>query len=270
MQQTSPRSDSLGARLISAIAGIPLLLLFILASPVATLALAAGVVVLALLEFYRLVGLRGGWRLRLPSLLVGLGFIAAGWYGQALPLGALALLSPLVLLAGHRVRASWPRAGLLAMGGPLYLGTTLAHGVLLRRLDQGAAVLLLAVLSTFAVDTAAYFAGRAFGRHKLAPRISPGKTWEGAVGGLAAGVVTPVALAALFGLPLALWQAALIGGVLGIVGQGGDLLESALKRAHQVKDTGNVIPGHGGIMDRLDSIVYNLVVVYHLYMWGTM
>jgi phosphatidate cytidylyltransferase len=155
----------------------------------------------------------------------------------------------------------------MMIAGPLYLGATLAHAVLLRRLEEGAEMLLLALLSTFAVDTAAYFVGRTLGRRKLAPTISPGKTWEGAVGGLLAGMATPIALAYLLGLPLAPWRAAAMGATLGIVGQAGDLVESALKRAHQAKDAGGLIPGHGGLLDRLDSIVYNLVVVYHAYRW---
>ncbi|MBI4312492.1 MAG: phosphatidate cytidylyltransferase [Chloroflexi bacterium] len=268
MKSSPSRKDSLRLRLISAAVGIPALLALVITGPASTLFLAAVAVLLGLMEFFRLAGLKS-WLLRLGGFVLALAFVAAGWRGYAGLLGATAALSPFALLLAHRWTPPSARPALLALAGPLYLGATLAHGILLRRLDQGSKLLLLAILSTFAIDTAAYFVGRAIGRHKLAPKISPGKTWEGAIGGFAAGIAAAVALAFAFDLHVPLWKAAGIGASLGIVGQAGDLLESALKRAHQAKDAGGLIPGHGGILDRLDSIVYNLVVVYHFYVWGT-
>ena len=101
----------------------------------------------------------------------------------------------------------------------------------------------------------------------MAPRISPGKTWEGTAAGLAAAAAACAALAASLGLPLALPFAASLGVVLGFVAILGDLAESALKRYCGVKDSGALVPGHGGVLDRLDSIVFNLPLVYHLIAW---
>ena len=144
----------------------------------------------------------------------------------------------------------------------------MAYAILLRELDSGASWVMLAILSTFSVDTSAYFTGRAIGRHSMAPRISPGKTWEGAAAGMVGGVVAAFSLMKLFSLPLEPKEAAMLGMGIGVVSQGGDLLESALKRAAKAKEAGTLIPGHGGLLDRLDSIVFTLVLVYHGATWG--
>ena len=129
---------------------------------------------------------------------------------------------------------------------------------------MGRAWLLLALLTVFATDTGAYFTGRAIGRHPMAPRISPNKTWEGAAGGLGAAVIAVVALGLAFDVDTPRWQQVIIGVAVGVASQLGDLLESRLKRVSNVKDAGSIIPGHGGVLDRLDSIVVSIPVVYYL------
>ncbi|MCA9877520.1 MAG: phosphatidate cytidylyltransferase [Thermomicrobiales bacterium] len=119
----------------------------------------------------------------------------------------------------------------------------------------GMAWVLAVVLSTWAGDSAAYLAGRALGRHKLAPLVSPGKTIEGSLGGLLAATVVSAAVFSLSGV-LPLWAGALIGLVIGISGQAGDLSESFLKRQAGVKDSGDLIPGHGGMLDRIDALLF--------------
>ena len=119
------------------------------------------------------------------------------------------------------------------------------------------------LLVTFATDTSAFFVGRAIGKRPLAPAISPSKTREGAVGGIVGALVASVAAVYVFDLNVALWKTIAIGVSIGIVGQLGDLVESRLKRIAGVKDSGSLVPGHGGVLDRLDSIVFNLVVVYY-------
>jgi phosphatidate cytidylyltransferase len=166
---------------------------------------------------------------------------------------------------GERTAARWA----WSLAGVLYMGWLLSHWILLRNSTSwdGRDWVLLAVFSTFAVDTMAYFVGRAFGRHKLAPSISPGKTWEGAVGGFLAGVGAVVLLAHVLGLDMDVGRLAVIGALVGLVAQVGDLAESRLKRARGVKESGNMIPGHGGVLDRLDSIVLTGVVVYYCLEW---
>lgn len=151
--------------------------------------------------------------------------------------------------------------------GILYIGWLLGYAVALRHVDGGRNWLFFALFCTFGSDTAAFFTGRAIGRHKLAPSISPGKTWEGTTGGLlgAVGVGllflldTPVSLAA----QLTVWQAGALALLVSVFGQMGDLVESLFKRNVGAKDSGRLMPGHGGILDRMDSVVFAIVIVYY-------
>ena len=124
--------------------------------------------------------------------------------------------------------------------------------------------LLLGILAVYAADTGAYAVGRLIGRHPMAPGISPGKSWEGAAGGMAGAVIAAVVLGLLFPVRLQIWQLAGIGVILGIVSPLGDLLESKIKRRAGAKDSGGLFPGHGGMLDRLDSLLPSLIVVYLL------
>jgi phosphatidate cytidylyltransferase len=159
--------------------------------------------------------------------------------------------------------------------GPIYVGFLLAHALMLREItgpgaevegtaDLGRSWLLFAVLVTFALDTGAYLVGRTVGRRPMAPSISPNKTWEGSAGGFASAVAAALALGLVLDLEVPGWQLAVIGGVVGVVGQWGDLIESKLKRIADLKDAGSIIPGHGGLLDRLDSILLTLPAVYYL------
>ena len=260
--------DSLARRLASAAIGIPLLLLFVWVGSFWFTALVAVVALLGLLEFYRLTSIQSLWLQRGPGLILALLLVINGHQETvwAAPLVAAGLL---MLLLSHMWTPLFTRPWLLTLAGPLYLGATLAYAVLLRGLDHGAQWVILALLATFSVDTSAYFAGRALGRHRMAPRLSPGKTWEGAAAGLVGGVGATLLLTVLFNLSLDLWEALVLGIGIGVVAQAGDLLESALKRAAKAKEAGWLIPGHGGLLDRLDSVVFTLVLVYHGATWGT-
>ncbi len=149
------------------------------------------------------------------------------------------------------------------MAGILYVGWLLSYLVALRGLDAGRDWVFLALFITFASDTTAFFVGRAWGRHRLAPSISPGKTWEGAVAGVLGAIIVSLALVMLFRLPLSHWQAGLLGLLVSIFGQLGDLAESLFKRNMGVKESGKLLPGHGGVLDRIDSIVFAGVVAYY-------
>lgn len=120
--------------------------------------------------------------------------------------------------------------------------------------------LLVTIFPTWAADVAAYLVGSAIGRHKLAPRISPGKTWEGTAAGFVAAALTVVALSVFFRLPPGF--VVLLALTVGPVGLAGDLLESAMKRSASVKDSGTIFPGHGGVLDRLDSLVAVSIFVF--------
>jgi len=112
-------------------------------------------------------------------------------------------------------------------------------------------------------DVAAYYGGRLFGRHKLAPTVSPGKTWEGAAAGMLASLLLAVAAHYWFFLNLPLKFALPLAAVMNVVGVLGDLTESALKRSTGAKDTARILPGHGGVLDRIDSLLFNAPVIYY-------
>ena len=137
----------------------------------------------------------------------------------------------------------------------------------LSRLDPAAWLLVFVLAVTWAADTFAYLAGRSVGKHRMAPVLSPGKTWEGAAGGLLGAVVIAGLLGWLFRFPLS-WSLA-AGTLTGVIAPLGDLVESALKREIGVKDLGNLLPGHGGTLDRFDSLLFTAPVIYFLVLlWG--
>jgi phosphatidate cytidylyltransferase len=125
----------------------------------------------------------------------------------------------------------------------------------------GAGWLALVVAACWAADTAAYAVGKTLGRHKLCPSISPGKTVEGAVGGLIGAMLLTFLLGQWLGLPTG--HALALGALLGVAGQLGDLAESKLKRWAGVKDSGSILPGHGGVLDRFDSLLVNAPLAYY-------
>src|SRR5262245_39701713 len=249
--------------------------------------------VLALPAVLGLVWL-GGWWLLVLAAVVALAalhefavmtrplrpLVIAGYAGALLTLigtklgglewGTAGFLSTIVLafvLKGiAETRQSTTVAVATTVLGTAWVGFGLAHLVLLRGIPEHARLVSFAVLlSVFAGDTMAYFVGRLVGRHRLAPGISPGKTWEGFFAGAAASIF--VAWVALYSdrkhfLPT--WQAIVLGVVIAVVGPLGDLFESALKRDMRVKDTGRLLGGHGGVLDRIDSLLFAGVASFYL------
>jgi phosphatidate cytidylyltransferase len=278
-------------RVLSSLVGLPLLVFCVFWHGGLPFALGiAGVSLMALSEFYsacRKEGLRP---------LSGLGAIAALFFlfsgyeeGRSEPgrwPGLILTAFLLVGLAGELARKE--RAPLKDLGatllGALYGGWLFRYLILLRTqgatllaplgghlavplpgpfADLGAWAVLLVVFSTWACDTGAFFSGRAFGRHKLAPAISPGKTWEGAAGGLVAALVMAFALGTLL-LRLEPRLTGALGLLVAVLAPVGDLGESALKRELGLKDFGGVLPGHGGVLDRFDSLLFTAPVVYYV------
>ncbi len=141
-----------------------------------------------------------------------------------------------------------------------YIGGGFFYLPVLRAADGGWERLLLAILATWAVDVTAFFVGTALGRHRLAPALSPGKTVEGALGGLAGGLIVAAVGARMVGMSILSGLG--MGLVVGVAAQLGDLAESAIKRTVGAKDSGSFLPGHGGLLDRFDSMLFVLPVVY--------
>ncbi len=248
-----------------------------------TVALVAICIIVAVVELFAMLR-HGGYSPRLgPGLAAALLLCAAAalrpftpfdLIGLALSLGvALTLVYELL----PRDRATSLLSWALTFTGATYIGWLLSGFILLSQLDTplrpallsalaippGTAWLMLVLAITWIGDSAAYFVGRAFGRTKLAPVLSPKKSWEGFAGGLVASILTALVAVPLLGLPIGYLPAALIGLVAGIAGTVGDLGESLLKRQVGVKDSGALIPGHGGILDRMDSLLFTAPVVYY-------
>ncbi len=191
----------------------------------------------------------GAWSASLGGLAVGMGagfiLVALSFLGRGGVSGSLAGM-------GAGILSLWLPAG------------ALAHALLLAALPQGRLLLLFLLAATVACDTAAFYFGTAFGRHRLAPAVSPKKSVEGLVAGIVAGAGVGAGFAALGWAPLPVPVAAAAGAVLALLGQLGDLTESLLKRDAGVKDSGNLIPGHGGILDRVDALLLTLPAWYYL------
>jgi len=183
------------------------------------------------------------------------------FWGAGLALGLISGLG-LALRHGADLGGAVQRLG-LALLGVLYLGFFTPHVVLLRAGGYGWQWVVFTVFGAMGSDSGGYFAGRAVGRHKLAPAISPSKTFEGAVGAVAGAMLVAWLSRMLFFPALGAREAPALGGVISLLAQLGDLAESALKRAFGAKDSGWIIPGHGGILDRLDSILFPVVFIYY-------
>jgi phosphatidate cytidylyltransferase len=265
----NPKNRNLVARIATAVVLLPLVVWLLLVGgwPFACLlGAASGLCAIELNRF----PVRDGERQPL-----GAGLVASAVAAFLIPLsmggllfGPATILSALVLVAfidSLLFERQLPRAPLrvgLAVLGAAYPGLALASLVQLRSTDQGLGWIALCLAGTWANDTGAYFAGRTLGRRKLYPRISPSKTWEGFIGGLVASVAGALIVKA-FLLPAVSWLAAAgIGAGCGILGPLGDLSESMLKRAFDKKDSSHILPGHGGLLDRIDALLFNAPFVW--------
>lgn len=182
------------------------------------------------------------WRMPEPPMLL-LGFV--GLFVPAL----LVVLRPMPIeRAAFRLFVMW--------GSLIYIVVPLASALWLI-FDDGRWILYIGA-AVWGGDTSAYFAGRAFGRHKLHPKVSPNKTWEGAIGGLVGSALGGLALVKATGLPLPTSYAIVFALIGGAIAQVGDLVESLIKRACGVKDSGTLLPGHGGLLDRIDAFIIAL------------
>lgn len=222
---------------------------------------------LCCVEFYRMVRIDG----KVPNEFIGL--VAALLF----PLSALVdgiwltVLNFILALALGLWYIQMPRVRLsdvaVTFFGPIYTGYMLSAVVLLRASMPGFEGTIFSIgvcASLWISDSFAYMVGSKFGKHKMAPKISPKKSWEGFFGGLAGSVLTWLVIYVLCPGKIELWFAALCGVIVSIMGVCGDLIESRIKRGVGVKDSGNLIPGHGGMLDRSDSLIFGVITAYLL------
>jgi len=253
-------------RVLSTLVLLPVILAIVLAGPLWLFA--ATIVLIGAAGQWEFTGMfeRAGIRpLRALGLLGGLAVTAS----FAMPVServvfTAVLLSLLatVLFRPSGARVAWEPLAITVFG-ICYVNWLLGYGFWLRDLPSGKEWVLLLVWVTWLGETAAYVVGASVGRHPLAPVISPKKTIEGAVAQLVVSIAAAVAGQAWFFPALPREHAAVVGILLGVVGQLGDLVESALKRSVGTKDTGRLIPGHGGFLDRIDSLLFNTPVLFY-------
>lgn len=254
-------------RLLAAVVGLSFLIPALIWGGVVAVEIIAGVVLLLVVYEYASMAFPTDRNPQMGFLgvVVALSYGTA-LYGQANHWAIVLLLCMVASMVwvtarpGPELSGAADRFGRLAAGlGWLSLLTFLP---LLRRLDSGLAWVFLVLAISWCGDTGGYFAGRTFGKHKLYERISPKKTWEGVVGGMALAVVGVFGVRAL-GLPeLTPLDCVLLGTIVSFAGVVGDLSESMLKRSFDVKDAGNLLPGHGGFLDRIDSVLFVAPLVY--------
>lgn len=260
----------LAKRLVVAIIAIPLIVGLVLwASPLHFFLVLGVLVLLAQYEFYRLfpsipfdsgiwMGLSSGIGFFYVIYLKSVGSVPPETLDSVLLLLFLTALGGTLFSGGIERMGHLPVVWLGIMYVPFLMGTLL----LIRGIPGGAGWIIYLLALTWIVDAGGYFVGKGLGRNKMAPTISPGKTWEGAVGGAVLGIIFSVAVTRY--LPGHTSRVAMlcIGGLLSVTGQIGDLVESAFKRQAGVKDSGLLFPGHGGILDKVDSLLFNAPVLY--------
>jgi len=227
-----------------------------------------GVTVIGFLCLHELFGLLDKDRpLRLAAFAAMVGVAVGAHAGGAPAVLGLSWAALLVafLLVSLRADLSGATASISAtMLGVVWIVMAIGFAILLRDLNHGGAIVLDTLIATFAMDTGSYFAGRSFGRTPLAPRMSPKKTVEGLVGGVAAAIVAMLA-ASLYQSWLGFESALLIALVAALLGPLGDLFESVIKRDAGAKDASTVLGPHGGLLDRIDGVLFSIVGVYWLW-----
>jgi phosphatidate cytidylyltransferase len=264
------------ARLLTAAVALPILLYAVWSSqPYLFFAIAAVAILAALHELFHIAERAGAPPFRAVGFAAAAGLIVVAAFGRP-EWGAAVLAAMTVLLMIATLGRVEEKSRILISAGAtalgvLYVAFLASFIVAIRAIAEppGRAGQLLTLFLAIIMlsDTGAYYTGRALGRHKLAPRVSPAKTVEGSVGGFVAAILGAVASKYAFFPELPIVDAVVLGAVLGPLGQFGDLCESLLKRGSDVKDAASILPGHGGFLDRLDSMVLNAPVFYYYYVY---
>lgn len=272
-EDNKPNWSGLGLRVATGLPLIIAIILVITMAPLAWLGVVVAIVAgLAMWEQMRMVS-PGKWGvLEITSLVaavllpvcavLGGAGLAAGFAAGFLAIAIAAILSIQDLdMAWERM----PRLGWAAV----YCGGLLATLLVIGAMENGRALIMFSIICVAAADVGAYFAGHQFGRHKLAPRLSPGKTIEGLGGGLLLAAIVGAVFVSIWVPDTVWWLGAVLGAVLGGASVLGDLLESSMKRQAGVKDSGGILPGHGGILDRVDGhlVAFPLFLLIRVIWW---
>ncbi len=265
------RLSNLGTRVIVALVGIPLILAACIIGKIPFLIFAFGIGIISFVELSKMLeGKKHYLNNRIGELSVTV--IIFNTYFQIIEFEKLALIIVAVLMLAELFRNSGSAVSNIGstLIGIFYIGLFASSLIMLREFynesfftyDQGGYLIISVFVSIWLCDSAAYFVGTAIGTHKMLPRVSPNKSWEGAIAGFVFSIVGMLAARFLVLDFLSITDAVVIGIIVGTFGQAGDFIESMIKRDANVKDSSSIIPGHGGIFDRFDSLIFSAPIIY--------
>jgi len=253
----------LKTRIISAVIGIPLFLGILYLGGRYWQLLFVLMAIAALKEYLTMCRNINIKPITVPAYCLMLVLLLRMELGEYLPLMVISAVLLMVAIIVTRFSAYNYQDAVFSFFGAFYIGFLLSYAMALNIVEDAFVLVVLALCLTWASDIGGYMFGRLWGKNKLAPQLSPNKTWEGAIGGVILPALVGVIYIALVPTSISIGWAALLGAAMGITAEVGDLFVSAMKRYFMVKDTGNIIPGHGGVLDRFDSFILVIPVFFY-------
>ncbi len=259
-------------RVISAIVFLPIFFLIVqYGNPAAFFVFLSAIIIATLFEFYTLLNQNGRKCMIYAGMILGW-FIAFSFFSGHIQ---FMLYSMVILVMGIFIVKLFSKQPINAsveeisntLFGVLYIAFLLSYVIFIRKDESGRQLIFMLFLIIWLGDTLAYYIGTLAGKHPLAPSISPNKSFEGAIGGLLGSVGGALLAHYWFYPPISIANSVILGLFTGIAGQMGDLCESMLKRNLKVKDSGFLVPGHGGLLDRLDSVLFSAPVFYYIHLY---
>ncbi len=281
--------SDLKQRLITAAIALPVALVLLIVGGVWFSLMILFLILVGQSEFYRIVELKGVEPMRITGYILAILLVVVAHFSNEYYLNLFLTLSILTVFIAQLYRRDIQTA-ISSISSTIvsivYIAWLMTHSILLRNIGfelvhkynivatkishfvqepdyMGICYIVLVVAVTFLADTAAYFVGKKYGKHKLAPVVSPNKTWEGAIAGIVTSPIVAILTKYIMGMEMNDFYLVFLGLLLGIFGILGDLSESLLKRNVAIKDSGSIFPGHGGVLDRLDSLMFNVPLTYY-------
>ena len=264
------------ARILTSLVGIPLIITTLWYGPITVLLAILILASIATCEIYAMYKIKNRGLPRLIGIIwvctLILGEPTSPNYNTfivtSLCITCIGIFASILWLIVYSEKSRFVPALLCMTLGCTYIGILMAHFPMYYDIENsiypGRIWLLFAIIATFTTDTAALVGGKTMGRHALAAKISPNKTWEGSISGIIGSILFSIVFCYISKTPEYLWQIAALGATVGVVSQLGDLTESKIKRTFNVKNTGSLLPGHGGLLDRLDSLLWSVPITYYL------
>ena len=259
-------------RSLTILASVPVIIACVYYGGIPFLILALALALIAVNEFYNMMMKKGFFPAYVIGNIITIIFIFSAYYAlkknwEPAHSAILTLAASGAMMAGVFLKREKDTIVDIAVTvlGMIYVGWFFSYLIFIRSLTEHGGYLFFLIFTVWAMDIAAYLAGRLFGKTLLVPSISPKKTWEGALAGFLVAILASFILNELAGLQI--WQGLVMGALIGIFGQYSDLIESLIKREAGVKDSSDLLPGHGGVLDRIDSFILTAPLMYYFVVW---